>query len=102
MMNLGVSHVCLLSSLQRLSLLRACVSNSGENKENIVIFCGNKSIMLMENLQWIILPSRWEFEVWGWRERVGERMQCRKSLPTLDTRDRGVTCALLDFRESSC
>ena len=37
-----------------------------------MIFCGNKSIMLMENLQWIILPSRWGFEVWGWRGgRVG-------------------------------
>ena len=32
-----------------------------------MIFCGNKSIMLMENLQWIILPSMWGFEVWGWR-----------------------------------
>lgn len=30
-----------------------------------MIFCGNKSIMLMENLQWIIPPSRWGFEVWG-------------------------------------
>ena len=36
------------------------------------MICGNKSIMLMENLQWIILPSRWGFEVWGWRGgRVG-------------------------------
>ena len=30
-----------------------------------MIFCGNKSIMLMENLQWIIPPSRCGFEVWG-------------------------------------
>ena len=38
-----------------------------------MIFCGNKSIMLMENLQWIIPPSRWGFEVWGWRGGGGVR-----------------------------